>query len=134
MNFDDDIIGRGWSFPPSFNHDSGRVEMTTGIEDINNSLAIIFNTELGERLMNPKFGCSIRSQLLEPMTTGTIAYMQHLLQTAILYHESRIDPEQVQVQADQQAGRLDIAVTYTVRGTNSRFNYVYPFYLAEAPI
>jgi hypothetical protein len=35
------------------------------------------------------------------------------------------------VTPDQPAGRLDIKISYMVRGANSRFNVVYPFYLNE---
>ncbi len=125
------IIGAGWSFPPQFDAVAGGIKMTTGHEDINNSLFIIFNTALGERIMQPKFGCSLHSMVMEPMNTGNLSYIRTMLETAILYHEPRIDAEDIDFNFNANEGVLDIKVMYRIRATNSRFNYVYPFYLAE---
>ena len=132
MPSDSDIIGRGWSFPPVFDHETAAVETTTGVEDIHQSLEIIFTTALGERIMNPTFGCSLQEMLLEPLNTSTVAYIKNLIETAILYHEPRIDAETIDLQQDNAQGMLHIDITYKVRGTNSRFNFVYPFYINEA--
>ncbi|RCU50559.1 hypothetical protein EZV61_16600 [Corallincola luteus] len=125
------IIGRGWSFPPSFDRGRGEVAMTTGIDDIHASLQIIFSTSLGERLMQPIFGCSLQSMVQEPMNSGNLGYIKYLIETAILYHEPRIDAEEVGVSFNAEQGVLDIAISYLVRGSNSRFNFVYPFYINE---
>lgn len=131
MTGEDKIIGQGWSFPPTFSLDRATVVMTTGIEDINNSLFIIFTTALGERVMQPKFGCSLHSMLMEPMSTGNLGYIRMLLETAILYHEPRIDAEDIVLDVESEPNLLRIEVIYKLRGSNSRFNFVYPFYLQE---
>lgn len=127
--FNEAFLGRGWSFPPTFDRASAQVETTFGIADIERSLEIIFTTALGERVMNPTFGCSLEDTVFEPMNTPMRAYVQNLLETAILYHEPRIDAESVDVQSDDLEGMLRIVVHYKVRGTNSRFNFVYPYYV-----
>ena len=130
--FDEPFLGTGWSFPPTFNSNKiAAVEMTSGIEDIEKSLEIIFTTSLGERIMNPKFGCNLEDMVFEPMNTSRLAYINNLLKTAILYHEPRIDADRIDLQPDPTEGVLLISIDYRVRGTNSRFNFVYPFYLAE---
>lgn len=129
MPFDDPFLGTGWSFPPTFDRSHAEVKMTSGVEDIERSLEIIFTTALGERIMNPAFGCSLADMAFEPMNTGRVTYVVNLLETAILYHEPRIDAETIEVQPDAQEGILWIRVEYQVRGANSRFNFVYPFYL-----
>jgi phage baseplate assembly protein W len=128
---EEQIIGAGWSFPPEFDEVSAGVKMTSGAEDINNSLFIIFNTALGERIMQPKFGCSLHTMIMEPMNTGNLAYIRNMLETAILYHEPRIDAEHIDFQFNAQEGLLNIKVEYRIRSSNSRFNYVFPFYLGE---
>jgi uncharacterized protein len=128
---EDKIIGQGWSFPPRFSLERAAVAMTTGIEDISNSLFIIFTTALGERVMQPKFGCSLHAMLMEPMNTGNLGYIRNLLETAILYHEPRIDAEKILLDVESEPGLLRIEVVYKLRGSNSRFNFVYPFYLQE---
>ena len=63
-----DIIGIGWSFPPSFikNGENGELLMTQGKEDIDRSLEILLNTAFGERVMRPEYGCDLRRFLFDP--------------------------------------------------------------------
>lgn len=129
MAIEDPFIGIGWSFPPSFDRDLAQVETTTGLEDIRNSLRIILGTALGERVMNPMFGANLDSHVFEAMNTSQLSYVENLVRTAILYHEPRIDADEIAVEPDQPEGRLDIRIGFSVRGSNSRFNMVYPYYL-----
>ena len=129
MPVNDPFLGIGWSFPPAFDKVLASVETTSGVEDIHKSLEIIFNTALGERVMQPTFGCSLEEQLFEPMNTGRLTYIENLIKTAILYHEPRIDADEIEVRFDALEGALWIRIGYKVRTSNSRFNFVYPFYL-----
>ena len=45
--------------------------------------------------------------------------------------EPRIELIDLDLDANNLEGKIDITINYQVRGTNSRFNYVYPFYLEE---
>ena len=127
---EESFLGTGWSFPPAFDRAAAEVAMTSDVQDIERSLEIIFSTTLGERIMNPTFGCALDGMVFEPMNTGNVAYLANLLKTAILYHEPRIDADEIDVRPDDLEGTLWLSVSYTVRTTNSRFNFVYPFYLA----
>ena len=126
------FVGSGWSFPPSFSKEKSSVEMVTGQVDIEQSLQIIFHTSLGERLMRPGFGCNLADEVFEMLNQNKLSYLKHLLKTAILYHEPRIDAREIQLRTDSLAGVLTIEVDYVVRDTNSRFNFVYDFYIREA--
>ena len=128
-----DIVGKGWSFPPSFDAGTRSVEMRRGIRDIEESLRIIFSTSIGERLMQPTFGCNLADHVFDPLNAGQIAYIRTLVETAILYNEPRIDAE-VALELDAERNALIITVDYTVRGTNSRFNFVFPYYIREAGV
>jgi phage baseplate assembly protein W len=60
--------------------------------------------------------------------------MADKIESAILYHEPRIDLERVSVEDDPEEtleGRVLIGVTYHVKATNSRFNFVFPYYRDE---
>ena len=131
MAIEDPFIGRGWSFPPSFDKNVAGVAMSAGIQDIEESLRIIFTTVLGERIMNPLFGCSLDDSVFEVMNASRISYIENQIRNSIIYHEARIDADQVTIEPDQNAGILLIGVAYKVRGSNSRFNFVYPYYLQE---
>src|SRR5262245_41196815 len=129
MDSEPDFLGNGWSFPPTFTKAPAEVAMTFGTADIKRSLEIIFTTALGERVMQPTFGCSLDESVFEAMNTTRLAYIENLIRTAILFHEPRIDAKEIELQPDAVEGILWIHVHYAVRGSNSRFNFVYPFYL-----
>ncbi len=125
------FLGTGWSFPPTFNKEKRGVLMTSDIEDINKSLEILFSTSLGERLMQPGYGSNLERFLFEPISETLKTYMKDLINDAILYHEARIKLLDLRLEAFENDGRIDITLEYMVKGTNSRYNYVYPYYLEE---
>ncbi len=106
--------------------------MLEGEEDICSSLEILLATALGERVMLPGYGCNLEELLFENLNTTTKTIIADTVQTAILYHEPRIDAEKIALNTVQELeGVVRIEVTYRVRSTNSRFNFVYPFYREE---
>ena len=131
MSDEKSFLGTGWSFPPTFNLDKRGVLMTSDVEDINKSLEILFSTSLGERLMRPTYGSNLDRFLFEPISTTLKTYMKDLIKDAILYHEARIKLLDLKLETDELEGKIDITLEYMVKGTNSRYNYVYPFYLNE---
>jgi phage baseplate assembly protein W len=128
-----DFLGLGWAFPPRFGAGGASVDMVTGNEDIEQSLAILLATRRGERVMQDDFGCELGDFLFGEISQGLIGQVRDLISDAILHHEPRIVLRGVEVSEHQAAdGILMIAIDYTVRATNSRYNLVYPFYLREA--
>ncbi|WPQ62262.1 GPW/gp25 family protein [Chitinophaga sancti] len=130
------FLGRGWSFPPTFNQQTGAVELVSDYEDIHESLNILLSTSLGERVMQPRYGCNLNDYLFEPLSSSMIGYIKDRVQTAILLYEPRIIADKIAVTADSSfdliEGRFTISIEYTVPETNSRFNYVYDYYKNEA--
>jgi len=134
MPLEDAFLGRGWGFPPSFGptgHPTG-VAMVAGLTDIEQSLHILLTTRLSERILAPDFGCDLHDSVFEPLDAGLEARLKDLVETAILYHEARIDPLNVTAtEPPEQPGLLLITVEFRVRSTNSRHNFVYPYYRQE---
>ncbi|MCZ7558487.1 MAG: GPW/gp25 family protein [Bacteroidia bacterium] len=129
----DMFLGTGWSFPPRFNQAAGAVEMTGGFDDIRASLEILLGTRPGERVMQPKYGCNMEDLLFENLNTGTKTLMKDRIQTAILYFESRIEIERIELDDTRQnEGVILVRIDYIVSSTNSRFNFVFPYFLNEA--
>lgn len=126
------FLGRGWSFPTKFDRQAKGVLMLEEETDIQSSLHILLSTRLGERVMLPGYGCNMDSLVFETMNLTLLTYMKDLVENAILYHEPRIELDKVVIDTTQQnEGLLLIEIKYMVRTTNSRYNYVYPFYLNE---
>jgi len=58
--------------------------------------------------------------------------MADKVESAILYNEPRISLERVKLDDSQELqGLVLIEVVYRVKSTNSRFNFVYPYYKLE---
>ena len=101
-------------------------------EDVRSSIAIILCTLTGERVKLPTFGCNLRPQLFEAMNVPNIALLEKFVHDALRFHEPRIIVEDVNSEAFQEEGRLEITVQYSIIATNTRYNYVFPFYTEEA--
>ena len=133
MKPEQSFLGTGWHFPPAFSKGGAEVEMVSGVEDIHQSLQILLSTRLGERIMQEDYGCDLSYVLFEEIDQGLLNSLNSIISDAILYHEPRITMDDLDISEDQdEPGRLLIQIEYTVRGTNSRFNMVYPFYINEA--
>ncbi len=126
------FLGKGWDFPPAFKKDTKEVSMIEAEEDIQSSLEILLSTRLGERIMQPKYGCELDELIFEQLTTTMKTYIKDLITTAILYYEPRIDAENITFQSRDAEGLVLINIEYRIRSTNARKNMVYPFYLKEA--
>ncbi|PKN63118.1 MAG: hypothetical protein CVU57_20855 [Deltaproteobacteria bacterium HGW-Deltaproteobacteria-15] len=131
MTENEPFLGTGWSFPPTFERGAGGVRMISGIDDIRSSLELLLATEVGERIMQPRYGCSLRRLLFEPLDAALQAYVKDLIRTAILYFEPRVLLENVTLEPKQNEGSLEIRIECTIAATNTRANFVYPFYKAE---
>jgi phage baseplate assembly protein W len=135
-NIFNSFLGTGWSFPPTFDAQTGSVEMVHDTQDIKESLHILLSTSLGERVMQPDYGCNLNEYLFESLNNSLIGIIKHHVENAILFFEPRIIAERVDVtpadSTDLFEGKFTITVDYLIPETNSRFNYVYDYYLNEA--
>ena len=128
---DKSFLGTGWGFPPEFSTETGTVSLISDVEDINSSLNILLSTIIGERVMQPMYGCNLIELLFEPVTLTMLTRMETLVKDAIIFYEPRIKLIDIDLETFKNEGKIMITVNYMIKGTNSRFNYVYPFYLNE---
>lgn len=133
----DDFIGKGWSFPPHFSkhkymrddYYAGGIDMVADQQEIEESLAVIFSTQLGERLFHNDFGCSLIDYQYAGNDNITLLRIKDMISRAVKKHEPRITLEQVEVNTDDiMEGRISISLIYTINATNSSYNMVYPYY------
>lgn len=132
-NKDKSFLGRGWSFPPTFDKKSTPgVEMVSAEEDIKQSLEILLGTSIGERVMMSDYGCNIHEHLFDSINTSQVHYLKELIRTAIIKFEPRIKLIEVFIdQSDFLDGILRIQVEYSILSSNTRFNLVFPYYKVE---
>ncbi len=133
-SIDKRFLGVGWGFPPEF-HKHGNmvsVKLVAEEDDIRESLMILLSTRVGERIMQPAYGCRLHAMVFETINESTITEISDVIERAILFFEPRITLDHVNVDTqDIYSGKIDILLSYTVRRTNTRSNMVYPFYFSE---
>ena len=130
------FLGRGWKFPPQFSKQPCAPLMVEGLDDIKESLHILLQTRVRERVMQLGYGCNLDMLMFEPMSSTFLAFVKDHVSSAIRLYEPRVNLLQVVLDPRQQfdnmnRGTVVIHVDYEVRGTNRRDNIVYPYYLNE---
>ena len=129
---DNSFLGRGWSFPPTFNKSRAEIEMVSKEEDIKHSLEIYFYTKLGERIMRQDYGCVIHEHLFDRIDGSILEILEIELQENIGFIEPRIKVENISISnLSENEGTLEVKIDYTIITTNIRDNIVFPFYLNE---
>ena len=128
------FLGRGWSFPPTFSKSNNEVLIISDEEDIQKSIETLLSTTIGERFLQPAYGCNLDNYVFEPINATIETLIKITVRNAILIFEPRIKLLSVKLDTTTfiNEGRADINIEYEIIGTNSRFNLVYPFYLNEA--
>ena len=100
--------------------------------DIASSLEVLLSTAQGERVMLPQYGCNMEELVFESLDTRMKTLMADKIESAILYHEPRIELEKVHLDDSRELeGVVLIEIVYRVKSTNSRFNFVFPYYKLE---
>lgn len=126
-----EFLGNGWQFPVATDR-RNEIALSTGKDDIRESIRIIIGTAKGERVMRPDFGCGIHEYVFATIDETSRNLVASTVREALVEWEPRIEVLNVDVSvAELDAGRLLIGVDYRVRSTNTEFNLVYPFYLEE---
>ena len=121
------FLGRGWSFPPRFDAQMGKVALVAAEDDIRESLYVLLTTLPGERIMVPNYGCALQGYVFAALDANTETQIRRLVSDAILFYEPRIDVAEIEIVMDEVNGTASLSIDYTVRQTNSRSNIVIPF-------
>jgi phage baseplate assembly protein W len=114
------LYGRSIAFPPRLGSD-GQWAWSEGPQNIRESIQIILQTEVGERLMLRSFGAGLGRFLFEPNTTVTRRLIQERVENALRLWEPRIRLADVTVEEDpEEAAHVVITVTYEMVATGAR--------------
>lgn len=127
-----DVIGTGWTFPPTFSARGKNVSTVSGPEAIEQSLKILLSTNQQERVRRDNYGADLTRFLFEPLSYELLYELQTLVEKAITEYEPRIQVDEVDVAVDEtQQGLIMIHVYYTILATHTQGSMVYPFYIQE---
>lgn len=123
-------LGRGWRFPLFPRPADRELAFEEGAEKVRQAMWLVLDTEPGERVMRPSFGCGLRRYLMKPNTNATRTLIAQDVGRALATWEPRVDVQAVNVTAgDDDPALVLIHVAYTHVRDSRPGNLVYPFYL-----
>jgi phage baseplate assembly protein W len=125
----DKWLGRGPRFPLRPDPKTHDLKYVEGMDIIRQSIASILDTEPGERIMLPSFGCGLRRYLMEPNSLTTRTSMQADITAALQAWEPRISRVNVAVTPGEDPALVWIEISYVRQADLRPDNLVYPFYL-----
>ena len=115
-----DLYGKSLAFPPRVGA-NGQMVWSEGELNVRESIALILQTQPGERLLLPDFGCGLDRFLFEPNSIATLRQIQEEIKLALSRWERRIRLDDVHVAtspADPRA--VDITLYYTLVATQTQ--------------
>src|SRR5690348_4262781 len=124
----DQWLGGGMRFPIRPDPVTGRLAANTGMERIRQSIEQILDTEPGERIMLPEFGCGLRRYLMEPNTLTTRTAITKDVEGSLQRWEPRIRLTEVAVTAGEEPELAWVSISYQRLSDLRQDNLVYPFY------
>ena len=123
------MLGKGWNFPVLPDLNDRQLHYAKGVDKVRQSIWIILETEPGERIMRPDFGCGLRRYLMKPNSSATRALIKRDVEQALASWEPRISVQQVEVTPGDDPAMVLIHIQYVHVPNNSPANLVYPLYL-----
>lgn len=121
------VFGEGWGFPLRFNLKpsssnekpgaASAVVMSAGASNVAQSLALLFQTQPGERIMRASYGCDFQSAMFANLSDGMLAALRNRIAESVANHEPRAKDVTVDMEALwKPQGMLRIVVTYRLAG------------------
>jgi phage baseplate assembly protein W len=125
----DQWTGTGVRLPFLPDPDTGDLAWVGGMDLIRQSVSTILDTEPGERVMLPGFGCGLRRYLMEPNTLTTRTSMAADIRAALETWEPRIRLVNVAVTPGEDPYLVWVDIAYVRLADLRPDNLVYPYYL-----
>lgn len=128
QQFDRLGVGLGQPLAPD---ERGALPQVAGPEKVRQAMLTILDTDPGERLMRPAFGCGLRRWLMAPNNATTRTQITREIEQALARWEPRITVQAVDVAATNDPSTVLIEIHYAHVLDARQDVLVYPFYLAS---
>ena len=113
-------MSQGIAFPPRIGPD-GQVAWSSGAQNVRESIQIILETNVQERIMRPTFGGGLRQFLFEPNTLATRRQIEERTRRVLARWEPRIAVEEVRAEkVSDEPSAVVLTIAYTVRDTGAQ--------------
>jgi phage baseplate assembly protein W len=94
------FLGTGWRFPIRPDP-SGRLAYVSGDDNVEQSLRVLLQTSLGERVMRPDFGTEAPRLVFAPGSRQFLSLLETTVKDAIVNWEPRVDVQSIDAEADK---------------------------------
>lgn len=111
---------------------SGRLPLVAGPEKVRQAIFTLLDTDPGERLMRPDFGCGLRRYLMAPNNPATRAGIAREIENTLNRWEPRIKVIEIAVKPTDDRAMVQIDIHYAHVLDGRQDILVYPFYLEQA--
>ncbi|WP_075341259.1 GPW/gp25 family protein [Tenacibaculum agarivorans] len=127
-----EFLGSGWSFPVTFSVGNHQLITTRFENNIKDSIDVIMQTNFGERPTDPQFGSGLQQYFFQDMNETLKGQIKDTVTSSLQDNEPRITVIDVDVTyVNMTNGHVEVTIVYEYNQTNTRHNYVYPFYIKE---
>lgn len=110
-------MGQGIAWPPRVDGD-GRLVISSGADNVRESIQVILLTEPGQRVRLPEFGAGLGRFLFEPNIPATHIAIARRITQSLQRWEPRIRVAQVEVDSDPADAQAALAtITYRLAAT-----------------
>ncbi len=120
-------LGQGLGQPLGLQ--AGRLPLAAGPEKVRQAIFTLLDTDPGERLMRPDFGCGLRRYLMHPNNPATRAAIEREIAQALGRWEPRVTLVAVAVTPTDDLAMVLIEIHYAHVLDARQDVLVYPFYL-----
>jgi hypothetical protein len=124
-------LGQGLGQPLAPDAD-GRLPFVSGPEKVRQAIYTLLDTEPGERVMRPDFGCGLRRFLMAPNNPATRASIQREIENTLSRWEPRIKLVDIAVNPTDDQAMVLIEIHYGHALDGRQDVLVYPFYLEQS--
>jgi uncharacterized protein len=122
-------LGQGFGQPVA--PDAGRLPIVSGPEKVRQAIFTLLDTDPGERVMRPDFGCGLRRYLMQPNNPATRAAIEREIGQALGRWEPRVKLMDTAVTPTDDPAMVLIEIHYAHVLDARQDVLVYPFYLEQ---
>ncbi len=123
---------KAWAFPIRFISSRSGPTMVSSHERIQQALALLLKTQLGERPFHTDYGSDIGQYVFGQLDLMALSQLKEQMATVIQAHETRIRLQEINFDSSEVVqGRLHIDITYELLEDGEEYQLRLPFTLNQ---
>jgi phage baseplate assembly protein W len=124
MNYQNNFEKVSWKNFAIFNRSIFEFEMSDFLESIKDNLNCLFSTQIGERLLEPEYGCDLSDLIFEKLDLTLKTKICNDIRYAIKKFEKRISVDFLSIENEDNS-TIKIKILYTTIDLNIKDYFVF---------